>query len=213
MDFDNITRMLNNGKKSCDGLFYNFSPEEREQHYLVEFKNVGKKEMLNFLEMKNPDGIHYKVKDSVQSINSQLEFGGMQEREELIAHMHFFIVYEGKNNVPAQTSIKLPGRVSVVRDSRKKQKKAGKMDYSTEKKEGDIYTQFGKEILKLGLQECSEDLFPGDALPRAGKSGRGKGKVRPFTVFSAKNFAEVVENVFFERWNWGEYEDSFVLTT
>lgn len=76
------------------------------------------------------------------------------------------------------------------------------MDYVSEKDEDEIYNQFGKKILALGLQECDEEVFPGDALPRASKSGKRKGKTRAFSIFSAKNFAEIVENGFFDEWNW-----------
>ncbi len=208
--FDNITKELSNEMKSCDGLFYNFALQEGEHHYLAEFKNTGKKELLSQLKSEDNDGMYYKVRDSVQLIKNELAFGGTQEKEELIKHMHFFVVYEGKNNVAVQTTIKLPGRVGVNRDIRNKQKRAGRMDYSTEKVESEIYTQFGRKILDLGLQECNENTFPGKALPRAGKAGKGKGKVRAFSIFSAQNFAEIVEKGFFDEWNWGEYLDSFV---
>lgn len=114
--------------------------------------------MLSQLKSEDNDGIYYKVRDSIRLIKNELEFGGTQEKEELVRHMHFFVVYEGKNNVAVQTTIKLPGK----------------------------------------------------ALPRAGKAVKGKGKVRAFSIFSAQNFAEIVEKGFFDEWNWGEYQDSFV---
>lgn len=82
LDFDNITKLLSNGKKSCDGFFYNFELLEGEQHYLVELKNTGKKELLSLLKSENSDGIYCKVRDSLQSIKNQLEFGGAEEKEE-----------------------------------------------------------------------------------------------------------------------------------
>lgn len=204
LDFDNITKALANEKKSCDGLFYNFELQKGQLHYLVEMKNTwknGKKEILSLLKSEDDDGIYYKVRDSVQSILKELEFGGTQEREELVKNMHFFIVYEGKNNVPARTKIKMPSKVKVECGVERKQKRAGRMDYLTDKGEEELYEQFGRKILKLGLKECNEDTFPGDALPRARKSEKGKTKIRAFSIFSAKDFANIVENGFFDEWN------------
>lgn len=206
IDFDNITKALGNGKKSCDGLFYNFSPQEGEQHFLAELKNTGKRELLDLLKSDDNDGLFFKVSDSVYSIKNQLEFGGQQENEELIKNMHFFIVYAGKNNVPSRNNIKVPMRAKVDRNSKSKQSRAGRINYEINgKDEKDIYNRFGQKILKLGLQECYEDTFPGDALPRVSKSKKDGGKVRAFSIFSATNFAEIVNNGFFDEWNWGKY--------
>lgn len=209
LDFDNITAAVANGKKSCDGLFYNYTAQEGERHYLAELKNTAKKELLFLLKSEADDGIYLKVRDSVQTIEKELEFGGTQEGEEIVHNTHFFMVYNGKNNVPVFHAIKLPEKTRVESNERKKQKRAGRMDYFSEKDMNDIYDQFGRKILSLGLTECAEDTFPGDALPRAVKKGKGKGKTRVFSIFSSKDFADIVENGFFDTWSWGEYQEYF----
>lgn len=206
LDMDNIKKALKLNGKSCDGLFYNYKPQENEQHYLVELKNTGKKNLLSLMQSKGDDGILYKVKDSLQMIRSELEFGGTQEKEEIIKNMHFFMIYGGKNDIPSKNgSIKLPQRTKVQgKAGQKKQSRAGKMDYHTQKKENDIYTLFGKSISEMGLQACNEKDFPGDALPHTKR--KGKEKIREFSIFSAHDFAEIVEKGFFDNWNWGEYQ-------
>ena len=206
LDMDNIKNTLKIDKKSCDGLFYNYEPQEKGQHYLFELKNIGKKKLLSLMKSKKDVGILYTVEDSIQMIKYELEFGGAQEKGDLIRNMHFFIVYGGKNDVPAPSgSIKLPGKKRVEgKQSQQKQNRAGKMNYNTQKQEYDIYTQFGKSISALGLKECEEKDFPGDALPHTRK--KGKKKVREFSIFSAYDFVEIIEKGFFDNWNWGEYE-------
>ena len=84
---------------------------------------------------------------------------------------------------------------------------------NSEKREREIYDRFGEWILKLGLKACREDLFPGKALPRARKIGQGSSKVRFYSIFSAHDFAEILDHGFFDMWKWGKYEDYFVINT
>ena len=211
--FDRIAGKLSNGKRSCDMFFYNFQQEAEELHYLAELKNIDKKELLSMLADLGQDGMFNKVSDSVQLIKKELEFGGSQEHEELVCHTHFFVVYAGKNNVPAQRPIEMPGRRNVSRDKQGKQNRAGRMVTNSEKREREIYDRFGEWILKLGLKACREDLFPGKALPRARKIGQGSSKVRLYSIFSAHDFAEILDHGFFDMWKWGKYEDYFVINT
>lgn len=204
LDMDNIKNASGSNGNSCDGLFYNFGALENGQHYLFEMKNTGKKNLLSLMKSNGSDGILSKVTNSLNLIRAELEFGGAQEKEELINNMHFFIVYEGKNDIPVQSGfIKLPQKTKV-QGKRGKQSKAGKMDYCTPKNENDIYTVFGKSISGLGLKDCDEEDFPGDALPHTKK--KGKKKIREFSIFSANDFAKIVEEGFFDNWNWGEYQ-------
>lgn len=200
LDFDNIKNLLKIGLKSCDGLFYNFVPNGEELHYLVELKNTGKKELLELM-----DDILLKVKNSVTIIQKLVEFGGAQEHEIMIQNTHFIIVYNGKNNIPVQnTSILLPGKQKINNESgKRKQNRASKMDYRKQKDEDGIYVKFGKEIVKFGLCGCDEDTFPGNTLPKAKKAG--KKKYREFSILSVRDFAEIIENGFFDNWKWGEY--------
>lgn len=208
LSFDNITRKLANGKSSCDAVFYNFSPEEGEQHYLVELKNANKQTALSLMKDMGKDGIYNKIRDSVQMIQKQLEFGGKQEHDEMIGHMHFCVVYAGKNDVISREPVEKLKRTKVSRDKSGKQKRAGRMNFDSEKRESETYERFGKMVQSLRLDDCSEATFPGDALPRA-KKVKGSGRVRLFSLFSAQDFAEIIENDFFSDWKWGSYQKYF----
>lgn len=205
LDMDNIKNAVDSNRRSCDGLLYNFTSEENELHYMIEMKNTGKKDLLFLMESLKDDGILHKVKDSVNLIKYELEFGGTQEKETLIHNTHFFMVYGGKNDIPTQSgAIKLPQRTRVQRGQHQnKQKKAGKMDYYSQKDEERIYSKFGEAISKFGLKECEASNFPGSALPSAMKVG--KRRIRKFSIFSARDFAHIVDNGFFDNWSWGEY--------
>lgn len=208
LDFDNITKKLTNGKTSCDAFFYNFMCGEEEQHFLCELKNVDKKTILNLLNDEGKDGVYNKVKDSVQMIKTQLLFGGNQENDKIIQHTHFLVIYSGKNNVPSKSPVKMVGKTKVGRDASQKQCKAARISVDSEKKDLEIYDRFGEKIIKLGLQYCCEDVFPGDALPRAKKILKGGEKVRAFSIFSANDFAKIIDSDFFASWKWGEYQDN-----
>jgi hypothetical protein len=208
-DFDNIIRKLSNGKSSCDAFFYNFCPNEGEMHYLLELKNANKKRVLAMLEDEGKDGIYNKVNDSVQMIKHQLEFGGTEEQNDIILHTHFLLVYAGKNDVPAREPIETLQKTTVLHDTRGKQRRAGRMKFDSEKKESQIYDYFGNKINKLGLAACSEDVFPGEALPRARKMEKGRGKQRAFSLLSAHDFAVIVDSDFFSDWKWGSYGTYF----
>lgn len=82
------------------------------------------------------------------------------------------------------------------------------MNLDSEKRESDAYERFGRMVQSLGLEYCSEDAFPGDALPRA-KKVKGSGRIRHFSMFSAQDFAEMIENDFFSDWKWGDYQRYF----
>ncbi|MBD5492022.1 MAG: hypothetical protein HDR16_07905 [Lachnospiraceae bacterium] len=207
--FDNITRKLSNGKSSCDAFFYNFDPCAGEQHYLAELKNTNKKTVLSMIKDEGKDGIYNKVNDSVEMIKNQLEFGGKHEKDDIIVHTHFFIIYAGKNDVPSREPIEMVKKTAVERDSQGKQRKAGRMIPKSVKSDEEIYGHFENKIRKLGLAACDEDTFPGDALPRARKIIKGRTKQRVFSLFSARDFAAIVDSVFFSAWKWGSYQSYF----
>ena len=204
LSFDNIVKKLANGKKSCDGFFYNFTLEDNRQHYLVELKNVDKRTLLKMLNDFGNEGIYEKVKNSIELIKQQLLFGGRTEKQEIIEHTHFFLVYGGKNNVSSKNPVKMVRKTQVSRDENQKQKRAARINENSSKQEDETYKLFGSKIIQLGLEACSEEAFPGDALPRTQKI-KGLGRVRQFSVFSAYDFAKIIDAKYFDTWNWGEY--------
>lgn len=203
LSFDNIVKKLKNRRTSCDAFFYNFTNQPETQHYLAEFKNSDKATLLSLLIKSNNDGIFNKINDSVFLIQSELEFGGVSEHEDIIKNTHFFLVYGGKNNVATNQTITMPRKTKIQADSRGKQKHASRMKPLTQKQENEAYSSFGKKITDLGLACCDASIFPGKALPQAIR--HGKSKIRNFSIFSASDFAQVVDAGFFDEWNWGEY--------
>lgn len=210
LDFDHIKIKLGNGKTSCDAMFYRFAANSTDLHYLAEFKNVDKKTILKLMkDNASADSIYRKVRDSVQMIRFELEFQGNVEHDEIVSHMHFFLVYGGKNNMPVRNPVKMPGRAKVNRDISGKQKSAGRMHIDSDKRENETYERFGNSIAALGLAACDEGVFPGEALPRTKKFVKGGEKVRQFSVFSARDFAKIVDAGFFDTWDWGTYHTYF----
>lgn len=203
--FDNIKEKVDLTRRSCDAFFYDFAGERKS--YLAEFKKADKATLLKFLEGKKAkDAILPKVQESLQLIENELEFGGKMEHRELIENTHFFLVYGGKNNVASRRSIVMPGKAVVDRDTRGKQKKAAHLETNNDKQEYQIYEQFAREIEKLGLADCDKEEFPGDALPEC-KKVKGYGKRRRFSVFSARDFSEILQAGYFDDWKWGAYKE------
>lgn len=209
LSFDNIIRKLNNDMKSCDAFFYCFDFTEGDRHFLVEFKNAGKKEAVEFLKIFGKDSIYEKINDSIKAIKSELKFGGNREKEDIVEHTHFIYVYSGKNDVASTPSIpfRFPRKQDVTHDRNGKQNKAARSN-SHKEVEG-IYSDFEKKLEKLGLESCSEDILPGKAIPRVRKRGKGSGKVRQFSMFSSSDFAELIDSDYFVEWKWGDYKSYF----
>lgn len=90
----------------------------------------------------------------------------------------------------------MPKKTPVKTDTKGKQKKAGRMIYKTEKQESNIYKNWGEKLIQLGLSSCDATIFPGNAPPQAERIIKGQNKVRKFTLFSAKDFANVVDSGF-----------------
>ena len=210
INFDRVKDILNNGSTSCDAFFYSFYPNNNEFHFITEFKNTetyGKQELLRLLNREDQDGIYRKVKDSIENIRHHLLFGGKQEADEIIQNTHFFVVYNGKNNAATSNKPSVPSREQASKDARGKQNRATRIrrpEYSI-KEENEIYQQFGLKIEDLSMKPCTEDTFPGSAIPRLRKSGRGSEKIRHFTIFSAQDFGELINSGYFDNWNWGQY--------
>lgn len=210
INFDRVKDLLNNGSASCDALFYNYNLIDEGFHFISEFKNTersGKQDLLRLLNCNDQDGIYRKVKDSVENIRHNLLFGGKQEADEIIQSMHVFVVYNGKNNAATSNKPSIPSRKEALRDTSGKQTRAirfGRHEYS-QKDENEIYTRFGNKIEALGLKPCTENTFPGNAIPRVRKSERGSEKIRFFTIFSAQDFGDLIDSGFFNNWNWGQY--------
>ena len=207
INFDGVVALLGNGSTSCDALFYNFNLTDGEFHFITEFKNTGKLELLRLLKSDQRDGIYRKVKDSIENIRNNIVFGGNQEADDIICNMHFFIVYNGKNTA---ATLVMPKALSKAHSSKGEN---GKQNHATRtakrvsnrKDENEIYRQFGEKIKRLNMKPCTEDTFPGNAIPRVRKSDKGSERIRYFTIFSAQDFGELIDSTFFDNWKWGPY--------
>ena len=207
INFDRIVSFLTNGTTSCDALFYVFCHSNDQFHFLAEFKNIGKQEMLRLLKSEDRDGIYRKVKDSVENIRQHFLFGGTQESDDIIESTHFFAVYNGKNTAATSAKPIVPSKKNATRDSRGKQNRATRnwQHEYTLKEENEIYQRFSSKIEQLRLKPCTEDTFPGNAIPRVRKSAHSAEKIRFFTIFSAQDFGDLINSGFFDNWNWGPY--------
>ena len=210
INFDRVADILNNGSTSCDAFFYNFCHNNNEFHFISEFKNTenaGKQELLRLLKREDNDGIYRKVKDSVESIRHNLLFGGNQEADDIIRNIHFFVVYNGKNNAATSTKPIVPSKKYASRDVHGKQNRAtrSRQHEYTPKEENEIHQRFGLKIEELGLKPCTEDTFPGNSIPRVRKAERGSKKIRYFTTFSAQDFGDLINSGYFDNWKWGPY--------
>ena len=207
IDFDNLVSLLNSGKASCDAFFYNFECQTGEFHFISEFKRVDKQTLINLLKDEGRNGLYRKIKDSAESIRHHLLFGGNQEADSIIENMHFFAVYAGKNTSATSEGPQILSGKKTSKDAYGKQNRAirnGRTKYS-EKNEDDIFQRFGRQIEELGMKPCTEDTFPGKAIPRVKKTEHGSEKVRYFTIFSAQDFGQLIDSGFFDFWNWGKY--------
>ena len=210
INFDRVIDLLNNNSRSCDAFFYNFFHQTGDFHFIAEFKNTdqsGKRELLRLLNRDDQDGIYRKVKESVENIRHNLHFGGTQEADEIIQNMHFFVVYNGKNNAVTSSRPNVPSKKHAQKDAYGKQNRATRTNQHgySQKEENEIYQQFDLKIEALGMKPCTEDTFPGNAIPRLRKAAHGSEKVRYFTIFSAQDFGDLLNSGFFDDWSWGPY--------
>lgn len=207
INFDRIVSFLTNGTTSCDALFYVFCHSDGQFHFLSEFKNVGKQEMLRLLKSEERDCIYKKVKDSVENIRQNFLFGGTQESDDIIENTHFFAVYNGKNTAATSGKPVVPAKKNAFKDSNGKQNRATRNHQHeyTPKEENEIYQRFSSKIEQLRLKPCTEDTFPGNAIPRVRKMAHSSEKIRFFTIFSAQDFGDLINSGFFDDWNWGPY--------
>lgn len=208
LNFDRIKSRVNNDLTSCDGFFYNYNhTNEREMHFLLEMKNVNKSALVSMLDIhgrSGKDSILRKVQDSVLLIRKELEFGGAQEHGEIVENTHLLLVYGGKNDLPARNvRLPLPSKKRVERGTNKKQARAVSGTGQRDKAENDLIDLFGRQIERLGMKFCETAVFPGNFLPKAKKSCGTKG--RWYTIFTAQDFAEIIDRGFFRDWPWGEY--------
>lgn len=213
VSLDQLKNRIDPQKKSCDAYFYNPNEEENKRNILIEFKNVNKDKMLEYIKDDSKDGLWCKVIDSAALLTESIEFDGYSP-EELIANTHLMIVYGEKANTVSEMHMNLPGRNAVKRDKNGRQKKAVPFDRQknkeySKKETDEILDRFAQKIKGKQFASCPKGYFGVPIKePDEYKSGRERGHW--YTLYSKKDFQNVVRDKrFFENWNWGVYQKYF----
>ena len=217
ISFDCLKMQINPQFTSCDGFFY--SAEKRDDKYslLVEFKNVNRSKMLEYISSEDNDSIYSKVKDSVSMIKNDIEFEGGYTGDELIEKIHFIVVYGERNDTVTTASLGFKKVQRASKDHGGRQNKAvcvERKKESSTKKEEEILKNFGDKLQALNLAPCEKGYFGVPVRDPAAVKLKGIGKLYYFTMFSKHDFVKLVEDVdYFSKWNWGKYIGYFSCMT
>lgn len=217
ISFDALKMQVNPELKSCDGFFYNADKDVNKYSLLVEFKNVNRSKILEYISSEEDDSIFSKVKDSISMIKNNIEFGDGYTGDELINRIHFIIVYGDRNDTVSTVSLGFKKVQPASKDHRGRQNRAvyveRKVETST-KKEDDLLSDFGNRLQELKLASCEKGHFGVPIKDPAVVKLKGIGKLYYFTMFSKHDFVKLVDEVgYFEKWNWGKYERFFSCMT
>lgn len=208
LNFDRVSERTGiQNRKSCDVLFYDFERQDDHLHYIGEMKCVSKRMMVRMLKSDGKDGIYEKVHNSIKLIESELLFSGSEEGSDIVQHLHFFIVYDGKNDMVSLQENKMPKRQTEISRKNGRQIHASRQRPSKFSKKviNEIYEKFSGQLKNLGLHNINEDIFHMCIDPQAKADKAGRGKYRMFSIFSADDFKELLRSGFFDNWNWGRY--------
>ena len=207
INFDCLKCRIDADRPSCDVFFYNAGFSMHHKHLLGEFKNTSKKEMVKMMASDGKDGLKAKITSSIDLLRTEISFTEREEEQKALeGNVHLFLVYGGKNDMSSagEWAKRLPRSEHVSRDSKRKQISASRQRYNSfdsEKQVNAVFNSFGSFLNDKGLVPCTKEEFPGNALPKLSKSKIGK--KRDFSMFSATDFAEIVDGGYFDAWNWG----------
>lgn len=207
INFDFLKCKIDASRPSCDVFFYNAGFSKHHKHLLGEFKNTSKREIVKMMASEGKEGLKPKIISSIDILRSEISFASSKEEQKALeGDIHLFLVYGGKNDMPSAGDLRkrLPKSEHISRDSKRKQMSASRQRYNSddsEKKVNTIFSSFGSFLSRKGLVPCTKEEFPGNALPKLSKSIGGK--IRDFSMFSAVDFAEIVDGGYFDTWNWG----------
>jgi hypothetical protein len=213
VSFDQLKNRIDIDKKSCDAFFYNPNQVNNKRNLLIEFKNVDKDKILEYIKSEDADGLWGKVVDSIELLNN-VEFEGYTS-DKLIQNTHLMIVYGEKSNVVSTMRLNLPTKTTVKRDRNGRQSSAVKFDRQRNKEYSkkdtkEILDKFAEKIKKRDMASCPESYF-GVPIKEPSEDKSGKERGCWYTLYSKKDFQTVVsrEN-FFHNWNWGAYGKYFL---
>lgn len=215
ISFDRVPELCCcSGVHTCDAFFYDYKGKSKS--YLIEFKNCQKNTLHNkFLDLKSDDCIIEKIADSGKLIKNELDFDGKYSASELVSNTHIIIVYNGKNDMPTghislgktYTNNKNGNNPGKNKDKECNAKRPANLKFT--RNDIDFADNIGRKIKELGFSGCIKDDFPIPGKPDF-KKEKGTGKVRNYTLFTSRDFIELMSKDFFTDWEWGDYSEFFL---
>jgi len=194
--------------------YYNAEKSDEKYSILVEFKNVNRRKMLEYIASDGEDSIYEKIKDSVVMIKNDIEFEDGYSGDELIKRIHILLVYGDKADTVSAVSFGFE-KNAVTKNHNGRQSRAvslnrkSKKEYSN-KQEEEILTEFGGKLQKLNLVACKKGYFGIPIPDPKGIKYKGIGTLFYYTMLAKSDFVKMVDEVeYFAEWNWGKYKEYF----
>ncbi len=213
ISFDCLKKQVDDDLKSCDGFFYNADKDEAMYSLLVEFKNVNRSKILEFINSEDDDSLYGKIKDSISVIKNNIEFEEGYTGVELINRIHFIVVYGERNDTVSTVSLGFKKVKPSSKDYRGRQNRATYVERKAEtstKREDEILVNFGNKLQSLNLASCEKGYFGIPIRDPEAVKVKGVGKLYYFTMFSKQDFVKLIDEVgYFNEWNWGKYARYF----
>lgn len=213
ISLDQLKNYIDRDKRSCDAYFYNPNIKNHKRNLMIEFKNVNKDKILEYIKSDNIDGLWCKVADSIALLTDDVEFDGFT-KQELLSNTHLMIVYGEKANTVSTMHMNLGRKSLVQKDRNGRQNKAVRFDRQknkeySKKEAKEIQDKFADKLKRKGLATCSEGYFGVPIKdPDVDKSRKESGCW--YTLYSKKDFQKVVgDEGFFDSWDWGMYNEYF----
>lgn len=211
ISFDKVKEVINDDFQSCDGFFYNGSNDSKRLSLLLEFKDVNRSKLLEYIKSKGNDSISEKIKYSAEILKNHIEFEGGFSGEELIFHTHIIIVYGDKADTVSNVKLGFGKKQLIQRNKKGRQSKATTINRERSRKDDEqILSDFKRYIKKLKFAPCEKGYFGVPVTDPDVDKNNGKKKTYCYTLFTKKDFQDVIsKEKFFDEWDWGVYKEYF----
>lgn len=213
ISLDQLKNRTDASLNSCDAYFFAPITETNRRNLMIEFKNVNKNKILEYMRDNGKDGLWQKVAGSEILLGKKVEFDGYNDGE-LIPNTHLMIVYGERADVVSTMHMNLGEKSTVSRNKAGRQDRAVRItkqknkQYS-KKETKEILDEFAGKMRKKGFACCSEGYF-GIPIKEPDAERLGKEERYWYTLYSKQDFQRVVSDIkFFENWNWGVYGKYF----
>lgn len=203
--------MINTDLQSCDGFFYNGSTNPEKVSVLLEFKDVNRSKLLDYIKSEGNDSIYSKLRCSAEMLKNDVEFEGGFTGKDLVEHTHVVIVYGDKADTVSNVQLGFGKKQVIQKNGNGRQSKATTIKREkTRKDDKQILNDFKKQVEKLEFAPCEKGYFGIPISDPDVDKHNGAKKTYSYTLFTKKNFQEVVaKDNFFDGWNWGVYQEYF----